>query len=255
MRIVVYRSAAAAARGLADCLAETLRQTPDLVMALPTGRTPILWYAEVVRRYRRGAIDFRHATVFALDEFFDIDAADPRSFATFLDRHLFCHVNLSRGQTHALNGRARAWRSEADRYEAAIARSGGLDFVVLGVGRNGHIGFNEPGPRLQARTHLVRLRPETRRANADLAGGHWRDVPTRALSMGMATIMSGRSIVLLATGASKAAVIRRALAGPVTTRVPASLLQLHPNVLVVLDRAAAAQLPDRRWRGQRPLSS
>jgi glucosamine-6-phosphate deaminase len=172
-----------------------------------------------------------------------VPAADPRSYASFMRRHLFQHVNLAPERTHLLDGTRRDWQGEATRYESAIAEAGGLDLVILGLGRNGHIGFNEPAATLQARSHLVRLHPVTRRANAKLAGGRWQRVPERALSMGIATILQGRSVVLLATGAAKASIVRRALLGPVTTRVPASLLQLHPNVIVVLDRAAARSLP------------
>jgi glucosamine-6-phosphate deaminase len=164
----------------------------------------------------------------------------------FLRRHLLDRVDVPRARAHGLNGAAKDWRKEAGAYEQAIARAGGLDLAFVGIGRNGHVGFNEPGDRLQARTHCVRLRTETRRDNADAFGGRWRDVPTHALSMGIGTILNARGIVLLAFGARKSAIVARALRGPVTTRVPASLLQLHPNAIVVLDRAAAAKLADQR---------
>jgi glucosamine-6-phosphate deaminase len=156
--------------------------------------------------------------------------------------HLLDHVNLPPDRVHILRSDARDWKREARRFEADLAAAGGLDVVILGIGRNGHVAFNEPAPALEPRTHLVRLRPETRRANAALAGGAWRRVPARALSMGMATILNGRAVVLLATGSTKARIVRRALTGPITTRVPASLLQTHPNLTVVLDRAAASAL-------------
>jgi len=243
MHIVILRNARAAASALARTVASALRVQPDLVLGLPTGQTPILFYRELAALYRRGRADFRRATTFNLDEFVGVPAADPRSYASFMRRHLFKHVNLAPERTHLLDGTRRDWQGEATRYESAIAEAGGLDLVILGLGRNGHIGFNEPAATLQARSHLVRLHPVTRRANAKLAGGRWQRVPERALSMGIATILQGRSVVLLATGAAKASIVRRALLGPVTTRVPASLLQLHPNVIVVLDRAAARSLP------------
>ena len=147
-----------------------------------------------------------------------------------------------KAQIEFLNGRTRAWRREVARYERKLADAGGLDLVVLGVGRNGHVGFNEPAAALEARTHRAVLRAATRRANAWMFGGTVGAVPRYALSMGIGTILSARGVVLIATGREKAEIVRLALAGLVTTRVPASLLQLHPNVVAVLDRAAAARL-------------
>ena len=242
MRVVIHPSAEAASRGLADFLARMLRRQPRLVLALPTGRTPIPLYRALVRLHQRGRADFSRATTFNLDEFAGLSARDPRSYHAFMRRHLFDGVNLSPRRIQFLNGRARSWRREAARYEGQIAAAGGLDLVVLGIGRNGHLGFNEPAAALAARTHLATLRPPTRRANAWLFDGDARRVPRRALSMGIGTILSARGVVLLATGRTKAAIVRRALTGPVTTRVPASLLQLHPNVVAVLDRDAARDL-------------
>jgi glucosamine-6-phosphate deaminase len=241
MRVVIHRSAEAASRGLADFLARTLRRAPASVLGLPTGRTPVPLYAELARLYRAGRVDFRHATTFNLDEFVGLGPRDPQSYHAFMRQHLFAHVNLAPARIEFLNGRARDWRKEAARYERRLVARGGLDLVILGIGQNGHIGFNEPAPALEPRTHLVTLRPATRRANAWLFDKP-RQVPRRALSMGIGTILSARGVVLLATGRSKASIVRRALEGPITTRVPASLLQLHPNVVVVLDRDAAAKL-------------
>jgi len=248
MRIVIHASAAAASRGLADFLARSLRRTPALVLGLPTGRTPIGLYADLVHLSRQGRADFSRAMTFNLDEFVGLGARDPRSYHAFMRRNLFDHVNVASSRLQFLNGRARSWRREAARYERLIAAAGGLDLVILGIGDNGHLGFNEPASSLEPHTHCAVLRPRTRRANAWLFGGDWRRVPRRALSMGIGTILSARGVVLLATGSAKAAIVRRAIAGPVTTRVPASLLQLHPNVVVVLDRHAAARLSRRRRR-------
>jgi len=184
-------------------------------------------------------------TTFNLDEFFGIAGDDPRSYCTFMRQHLFDHINVPARRVHFLNGLARNIEAECRRYEAAISRAGGIDLQLLGLGGNGHIGFNEPGDSLVARTHLVTLTPATRRANAALFGGRHRAVPRQALSMGMATILKARRIVLLATGSAKARAVARAVDGPLTTRVPASFLQLHPDVEVWLDRAAAANLKGR----------
>jgi glucosamine-6-phosphate deaminase len=242
MRIVIHRNAKDASTALARFVARVLQLQPDVTLGLPTGQTPIVFYRELVALHRAGEVDFRQATTFNLDEFCGISGDDPRSFRTFMRRHLFAHVNLPAEQAHVLDGRRKDWRAEIREFESAIAAAGGLDLVLLGIGRNGHIGFNEPAPMLAARTHRTRLMESTRRANAALTGGDWRRVPTQALSMGIGTMLEARAVVLLATGADKAGVIGRALRGPITTRLPASMLQLHPNVLVVVDRAAAARL-------------
>jgi glucosamine-6-phosphate deaminase len=242
MRLVIHPSAEAASRGLADFLARSLQRTPALVLGLPTGRTPIALYADLVRLHRLGRANFSRATTFNLDEFVGLGARDPRSYHAFMRRYLFDHVNLPLSRIEFLNGRARSPRREAARYERRLAAAGGLDLVILGIGDNGHLGFNEPAAALEPRTHCATLRPRTRRANAWLFGGDWRRVPRRALSMGIGTILSARGVILLATGAAKASIVRRAIMGPVTTRVPASLLQLHPNVVVVLDREAGRRI-------------
>jgi glucosamine-6-phosphate deaminase len=240
--VVIHASADAASLGLADFFARALRVRPDVVLGLPTGRTPIPLYRELVRLHGRGEIDFSRATTFNLDEFAGVSPRDPRSYHAFMRRHLFDGVNLRPNRIQFLNGLARDGRREAARYERRLAAAGGLDLVLLGIGANGHLGFNEPAAVLAPRTHLAVLRPATRRANAWLFDGDVRRVPRRALSMGIGTILSARGVVLLATGRAKASIVRRALTGPVTTRVPASLLQLHPNVIVVLDKDAASRL-------------
>jgi len=213
-----------------------------MVLGLPTGRTPIPLYAELVRMYRAGRVDFARATTFNLDEFIGVPARDERSYNAFMRAHLFAHVNLSQRNIHFLDGMAADLERECLRYERAIARAGGIDLQVLGLGANGHIGFNEPGNALRAHTHSTRLRAATRRANASLFGGRASAVPREALSMGMATILYARRIVLLATGAGKARCVERMLNGPVTPRLPASFLQLHRGAEVWLDRAAASKL-------------
>jgi glucosamine-6-phosphate deaminase len=149
---------------------------------------------------------------------------------------------VPRERTHVLDGRARDVAAECERFEAAIEAAGGIDVQLVGLGLNGHIGFNEPGPQLVANTHRVKLAPPTRRANAELFGGDVRRVPREALSMGMGTILRARRVVMLATGASKARVVRRLVEGPVTTWLPASFLQLHADAEVVLDDSAAGRL-------------
>jgi glucosamine-6-phosphate deaminase len=238
----VFRSAESVARALALDVARAVTATPAIVLGLPTGRTPIPLYRELVRLHRRGRADFSRASTFNLDEFAGLGAGDPRSYHAFMRGHLFDGVNLSRPHIHFLDGAARDVARECARYERAIARAGGIDLQILGLGANGHIGFNEPARALIARTHCARLKPLTRRANAALFGGTLAAVPREALSMGMATILYGKRIVLLATGAAKARCVQRMIEGPVTPRLPGSFLQLHRNAEVWLDRAAAGRL-------------
>jgi len=241
MRVRVFDTAAALARALAVDVARAVARQPDIVLGLPTGRTPIPLYRELARLHRMGRADFSRASTFNLDEFLGIDGGDPRSYRTFMQRHLFDHVNLARRRTHFLNGAVRDVAAECERYERAIDRAGGIDLQIVGLGTNGHIGFNEPGRALVARTHRTQLTPATRRANAALFAGRLAAVPREALSMGMATILHAHRIVLVATGASKARSVERTIDGPVTPRLPASFLQLHRNVDVWLDRAAAGR--------------
>jgi glucosamine-6-phosphate deaminase len=248
LRIRVFATPRAAARALAADVARSIARTPALVLGLPTGRTPIPLYRELTALCRARQIDFSRAATFNLDEFLGIPADDPRSYRAFMQRHLFDHVNLPVRRIHFLNGATRNVAGECARYEQAIRRAGGIDLQILGLGANGHIGFNEPGRALIARTHMTRLTAATRAANATLFGGSARAVPRDALSMGMVTILHARRVVMLATGAAKARCVERLVNGPLTTWLPASFLQMHRNVEVWLDRAAAERLPGPRTR-------
>jgi glucosamine-6-phosphate deaminase len=241
-RVRIFGNADALARALALDIARRLTEKPDLVLGLPTGRTPIPLYREIVRLHAAGRADFSRATTFNLDEFLGLAPSHPHSYRRFMQTHLFDHVNLSPRRIQFLNGAARDAARECDRYEKAIERAGGIDLQILGLGTNGHIGFNEPASALRARTHATRLKPATRRANARLFDNRASAVPRQALSMGMATILHARRIVLLATGATKARCVQRMIEGPVTPRLPGSFLQLHRCAEIWLDRAAAGNL-------------
>jgi len=245
IRVTVFPNDRAAARALACRTADALAANPSLVLGLPTGRTPVRLYKELVSLASHGRADFSRARTFNLDEFLGLDPSHPGSYRTFMEDHLFRHVGIPPAQVNFLDGAARDPEAECARYEEAIAAAGGIDLQILGIGTNGHIGFNEPARELKARTHRVRLKPETRRSNAALFGGDAAAVPEEALSMGMATILQARSIVLLATGRSKAGCIDRVVNGPITTDLPASFLQLHHDVQIVLDEPAAARLTGR----------
>ena len=238
MNIRIFDDAARASRAVARLVARQLELQPASVLGLPTGRTSVAVYKELVRL----GPDFSRARTFNLDEFVGMPAQHRRSFHAFMDRHLFCRVNLPVGRGHFLHGDAKDLDAECARFERAIAAAGGIDLLVLGIGANGHIGFNEPGKALFARTHRARLTAATRRANAGLFAGQPSKVPREALSMGMGTILAARAIVLIATGRSKARAIKAMFSGRITPSVPASFLQLHQDTTLVLDRAASQGL-------------
>jgi glucosamine-6-phosphate deaminase len=242
MQIRVFADERAVADALAVMVATAVRDSHHPVLGLPTGRTPVLLYKELVKRAHADALDLSHVTTFNLDEFLGLPATHPGSYRHFMEHHLFGRLGSHRPHAHLLDGTAADPDAECERYEAAIAEAGGIDLQILGLGTNGHIGFNEPAPELRARTHRVLLRPETRRSNAGLFGGDPEAVPREALSMGMATILHARRIVLIATGDSKARCVRQMIEGPLTTMLPASFLQLHSGLEVMLDEAAAREL-------------
>jgi glucosamine-6-phosphate deaminase len=245
-RVQVFPNDRAAGRALARRILGALAEKPSLVLGLPTGKTPVGFYHELASLAASTHADFSRARTFNLDEFFGIPPDHPGSYRRFMEQHLFSRVSLRPEHIHFLDGSAPDAAAESQRYEQAIEEAGGIDIQILGIGTNGHIGFNEPASELHARTHRVRLRPETRRSNAALFGGNPNAVPAEALSMGMATILQARSIVLLVTGRTKAGCVERMLRGPITPELPASFLQLHHDVEVVLDQAAAANLSPSR---------
>ena len=234
---VLPTSEAACARA-ADLIAELLAAKPEAVLALPAGTTPRPVYAALVRRHRSGGPSFARATVFTLDEYAGIAPDHPASFRRFLDDELLRHVDLP--TAHAPDAIAADLDAACARYEREITAAGGLDLCLLGIGGNGHIAFNEPGSPFDSRVRVVDLAPETRATAAAAFGG--AAVPARALTVGIATILSARRCVLLAHGAGKAPVIARALGEPPSPALPASALQRHANATIILDAAAASAL-------------
>lgn len=230
----------AAARLAADRIELLIQSRPDAVLLLPTGRTPLPLYGELVRRYRAGRIDFGQMRTFNLDEWVGVRPDEPGSYAGFMRAHLFSQVNLRPENCHLPNGMAPDLAAECERYEQLIRAAGGIDLAILGIGQNGHIGFNEPGTPFETRTHVALVTPETRAANRwSFPDGR---VPETALTVGIATILDARAILLLATGEKKQEILERALLGPIDPQVPASALRLHPRVEVVADRLAAGRL-------------
>ena len=241
MRLVVVRDYEELSREAARWVARRLLERPDLVLALPTGDTPIGMYRELVRLHREGLVDFSQVTAFNLDEYLGIPPDHSQSFASFMHRHLWDQVNLKKERVHIPASLPEDPDGECTRYESLIQEAGGLDLAVLGLGENGHIAFNEPGTPLESRTHVAQLSEETRRAEAASFGGLER-TPKRAITMGIRTIMNAWEVLLLVSGVEKAGVLSRTLSGPITPEVPASVLQLHPALTVLCDRAAASLL-------------
>jgi glucosamine-6-phosphate deaminase len=229
------------ASALATGLLSRIHEVPALVLGLATGRTPMLLYRELRDRTAQGHVDWSEVRSFNLDEFVGPGESGGR-YRAFMRQELFDHVNLQPDHIHLLDGQVDDLGQECDRYERALAQAGGIDVQVLGLGVNGHVGFNEPAEVLEGRTHVARLELPTRERNAWLFGGEVERVPRLALTMGMATIFSARSIVLLATGSEKADAVQRMVEGPITPKLPASFLQLHSDLKVMLDEAAAASL-------------
>lgn len=242
MQILTFESADDAARALAKHVAEAIRAKPDLVLGLPAGNTMIPVYRFLRQLQRETYLDTSRLITFAVDEFAGVSAGDPGAFRKFLEQHLLMHFGMPPEHQHFLDGATDDPGQESRRYENAIAAAGGVDLQLLGIGGNGHVAFNEPGPSLTALTHLVTLREETRRANAAWFGEDLARVPRQALTMGMATLLRSRAIALIATGASKADAVVDAVRGPIITQLPASFLQLHAHVDIYVDRAAAARL-------------
>jgi glucosamine-6-phosphate deaminase len=242
VRIEVFTDPKEAAAAAAAAVGLAVEARPELVLGLPTGRTATHFYDELAVMASTERIDLSRVTTFNLDEFAGLGEDHPASYRAYMERHFFRRVPIDARRIHFLDGAAPDVDRECERYDAAIEAAGGIEVQVLGLGANGHIGFNEPGEWLLAGSHRVTLKEETRRANAHLFGGDYDRVPREALSIGMGPIMRARSILLMAHGRSKAPAVERMVNGPLTTRLPASFLQIHPNVRLMLDEAAAALL-------------
>lgn len=256
MNIERFEDEDALSSALATVVLEAIIARPSLVLGLPTGRTPLGLYRELrersgstlPRRSRqaKAGIDWSRVRTFNLDEFAGLEPSNPNSYRAFMQAELFDHVSIDPANVGFLNGAAPDLRAECRRYEEAIEDAGGIDLQILGIGSNGHIGFNEPAEGLCAHTHVADLEQASREANAQWFDGDWTKVPERALSMGMATILNARQIVLIATGSEKADAVYRMIEELITTRLPASILQVHPRVTVMVDRDAGARLSESR---------
>lgn len=241
MRIIVKPNAQSASEYAAALVRAQLEKKPDLVLGLPTGSTPLDFYAEMVRRHREEGLDFSGVTSFNLDEYLGIGPQHPGSFHAYMQRNLFAHINIDPARAHIPDGLTRNPARTCREYEELILQAGGIDMQLLGLGRDGHVGFNEPGSPLDSRTRVETLTALTREDNAASFSGY-EHVPERALTMGVGTILEASEILLLIFGAHKAEIAKKALEGPLTPMVPASALQLHGNTTAILDQEAAGLL-------------
>ena len=241
MEVIVLDTAEAVGRLAADKVAAVVARRPDAVLGLATGSSPTVLYAELARRVAAGELDLSRASGFALDEYVGIPADHPQSYARVLERQVVRPLRMDPRRVHVPDGRAEDLQQAAEAYERAIADAGGVDVQVLGVGANGHIGFNEPTSSFASRTRIKTLAPRTRDDNARFFDAP-DQVPTHCLTQGLATILQARELVLVAQGASKAEAVAAAVEGPLTSMCPASALQLHPRASVVVDEAAASRL-------------
>ena len=236
MEFHVYESARAACEAAGVLIAAQITRKGNSVLGLATGSTPIPAYEMLVSWYEKGVIDFDRIRTFNLDEYVGIDRNNPLSYHAFMQEHLFSKVNIRPENAHLPSGRS---VEACEAYDEAIRAAGGIDIQLLGIGRNGHIGFNEPAADFTYGTHVVTLTENTIEANARFFASA-DDVPRQAISMGIGNIMNARCVVLVATGKSKAEAVYRTICGPITPEVPASILQLHPCCVILTDTEAAS---------------
>lgn len=241
MRILVVNDYNEMKNKAANIIASQMVLKPNSVLGLATGSTPLGTYEELVRLYKIGIISFSEITSFNLDEYYGLSKNNNQSYNYYMYMNLFNHVDIDEDNVHIPDGMCENIERECADYERKIKESGGIDLQLLGIGRNGHIGFNEPSDSFQLNTHLVQLDEDTIEANSRFFASI-NEVPTRAISMGIGSILRAKKIVLLASGEEKADAIYDTVKGPITPKVPASILQLHPDVVIIADKEAASRL-------------
>ena len=241
MEIIIQPNPESASRVAARVIVRLLRENPNAVLGLATGSTPLLLYRELIRLYQEKQVDFSRVTTFNLDEYIGLPTEHPQSYHSFMWENLFRHVNITPKNVHIPDGLTTDIPVFCARYEEQIRECGGIDIQVLGIGTDGHVGFNEPTSSLVSRTRIKTLTVQTRRDNARFFGSEDK-VPHHVITMGVGTVMDARQCLLLAFGASKAQAIAEAVEGPITAMNPASILQMHPTAKVFLDEPAAARL-------------
>lgn len=243
MRIYVSKDYEEMSKKAANIVAAQIYLKPNSVIGLATGSTPLLMYKELVRLHKEEGLDFSEVTTFNLDEYIGLPEEDVNSYHYYMFNHFFEHINIKRENIHIPDGMASDIDTECENYERMIMAHGGIDLQVLGIGKNGHIGFNEPDVKFETATHKVRLDEETINANARFFD-HIDQVPKYAVSMGIKTIMHAKKVLLLANGSTKAEAVFKSVYGGITPETPASILQVHQDVTIVLDEGGASLLKD-----------
>ena len=246
MEVIIRPDRNAAALLTARIIADEVRKNPSLVLGLATGRTMETLYEFLVREHREYGLDFSLCRSFNLDEYVGLSVENPNSYLTYMNKHLFQRINIDLRNTHIPNGMAADLDAECERYEALIRRHGGIDLQILGIGRAGHIGFNEPLSALRSKTRVKSLTPETIAQNAPLFDPP-ESMPRRAITMGVGTVLESKRCLMLVTGGEKADVLAKAVEGPITSMITASALQLHQRCTVICDEAAAEKLQGKEY--------
>jgi glucosamine-6-phosphate deaminase len=247
MEVIIRTSPEEAAELTSRLIAARLRAKPGLVLGLATGRTMEQVYDRLVAKHRDEGLDFSRCRTFNLDEYIGVPPEDEHSYRFYMNHHLFSRVNINLANTRVPDGMATDLGAGAERYEQLIREAGGIDVQLLGIGEAGHIGFNEPLSALMSRTREKALTPVTRKQNATMFGGKPDNVPKRAVTMGVGTILDAHELLLLATGAAKASIVAKAVEGPITAMISASAIQLHPSCKVIIDEEAARELKERDY--------
>lgn len=241
MKLIITKNYEELSKKAANEMAEIIKNNPQAILGLATGGSPMGMYKELIRMNKEGKIDFSEITTVNLDEYVGLSGEHTQSYRYFMNENLFNHINIDKAKTYVPNGLAEDIEEECKKYDAKIAELGGTDVQLLGVGNNGHIAFNEPDESLVSGTHLTGLTEGTIKANARFFNSIG-EVPTKALTMGLGGIMKSKKIIVIASGEGKAEAVKSMVSGKISTNMPASMLQMHRDVVVIVDEAAAKLL-------------
>ncbi len=235
MKLIIKKNYNSLSKAVANIVRTEIEKKPDIILGLPTGGTPVGMYKELIRMYKEEGLDFSQVTTFNLDEYIGIDEEHPNSYHYFMKDRFFNHINIDIRKTFIPDGKTKELDSYCKKYDELIRENGGIDLQILGIGENGHIGFNEPGNELNVGTSIVHLAEATILANSRFFDTI-DQVPKKAITMGIGSIMKSKKIILLASGQKKRKVVNQLLKGDkITTKLPASMLLLHPNVTIIVD--------------------
>lgn len=237
MKLIEVNTYAELSKLAAEMIIEKVQNSSRITLGLATGATPIGTYEKLIEAHQQLGVSYRHVHTFNLDEYVGLASHHPESYHYFMEKHLFQHIDIPRENIHLLDGMATDLEAECARYERLIQEAGGIDLQLLGIGVNGHIGFNEPYTPFDSKTHVTNLTKETKEANARYFASY-EQVPSQALTMGIATIMQAKEIILLISGKNKAEILAKLLESEVTEALPASILKTHPNAVLIADQEA-----------------